>query len=172
LAQDDYTEVAEGQQDESMDSPVMKALRKQIKDLTQLVNNAPTRESIEAEIRAQLDRNSAISEQLIALGHPAGMSEVIRGQLGEGEVTLESVASALQTIGYKVEVANGPEGEDTVQDTTSSSDLANISNLSAQVRSAAGGDVRMDGVSKVNQASTQAELIELMRKDGLLSDNS
>jgi hypothetical protein len=171
LAQDDYTEVAEGQQDESMDSPVMKALRKQIKDLTQLVNNAPTRESIEAEIRAQLDRNSAISEQLIALGHPAGMSEVIRGQLGEGEVTLESVASALQTIGYKVEVANGPEGEDTVQDTTSS-DLANISNLSAQVRSAAGGDVRMDGVSKVNQASTQAELIELMRKDGLLSDNS
>jgi hypothetical protein len=171
LAQDDYTEVAEGQQDESMDSPVMKALRKQIKDLTQLVNNAPTRESIEAEIRAQLDRNSAISEQLIALGHPAGMSEVIRGQLGESDVTLESVASALQTIGYKVEVANGPEGEDTVQDTTSS-DLANISNLSAQVRSAAGGDVRMDGVSKVNQASTQAELIELMRKDGLLSDNS
>jgi hypothetical protein len=155
--------------DESMDSPVIKALRKQIAELTKERSNAPTREIIEAEVRSQLARESAISEQLIALGHPAGLSEFLKGKLGDVDVTRESVASALQGIGYQVEVAGAPEeGE---AEASPSNDLANVSNLSASVRSATTGDSRIDGVSKVNMVNTQAELVELMRKEGLLAEN-
>ena len=152
--------------DESADSPVMKALRQQIKDLKDLVKAAPTRESIEAEIRAGLARESAISEQLIALGHPAGMSVVLNGKLGEAEVTRESVASALQSIGYKVEVDDAAQDEGN-EPTVNQSDLANVSSLSAQVRSAAGPD-HSDLATKIANAQSQQEVAALMGEAGLI----
>ena len=152
--------------DESVDSPVMKALRQQVKDLTKLVNNAPTRESIEAEIREGLARESAISEHLVALGHPAGMSAILTGQLGDAEVTRESVTEALQGIGYQVVVDDAtsePDGEAPSQQ----SDLAKVTSLSAQVRTAAQSGAEDDLSKKISQAQTPADLAALMAEAGL-----
>jgi hypothetical protein len=167
LTQDNNTE-GDVALDESTDSPVMKALRKQIKDLEKQANSAPTRESIEAEVRDELARQSAISEQLIALGHPVGMSSLLKGQLGEAEVTRESVAEALRGIGYQVEVdgaSSEPEGEDSTQDHT---DLANVTGLSAKVRSAAQGGDEDDLMRKIALTTNQGELNALMAEAGLV----
>lgn len=168
MTQENYTDGTDAVDQSVDDSPVMKALRKQVKDLQAQVNAAPTRESIEAEIRAGLARESAISEQLIALGHPAGMSAVLNGKLGEAEVTRESVAEALQSIGYKVEVedAASDEGSEPVGN---QSDLANVSRLSAQMQSASQPG-RLDDTSKVLATQSPEELVELMRSQGLLAE--
>jgi hypothetical protein len=149
----------------------MKALRKQISDLTKQVNSAPTRESIEAEVRSELARQSAISEQLIALRHPAGLAEFLQGKLGDAEVTFESVAEALRGIGYQVEVdgaSSESEGENTAGDHT---DLANVTGLSAKVRSAAQGGDADDLMRKIGQTKDQAELNALMAEAGLAVSN-
>jgi hypothetical protein len=146
----------------------MKALRKQIKDLEKLVNSAPTRESIEAEVRVELARQTAISEQLIALRHPAGLAEFLQGKLGDAEVTRESVAEALRGIGYQVEVdgaSSEPEGESPTEDHT---DLANVTGLSAKVRSAAQGGDEDDLMRKIALTTNQGELNALMAEAGLV----
>jgi hypothetical protein len=152
--------------DESMDSPVIKALRKQVADLTKLVNNAPTRESIEAEVRGELARQSAISEQLIALGHPAGLSEFLNGKLGDADISRESVVSALQSIGFQVEASDAPAGEGH-EPSESTSDLAKVTGLSAQVRSAAQGVAPVTDIQRINQAQSQEELTAIMAELGL-----
>lgn len=167
MTQDNYTDGNDAVDQSMDDSPVMKALRKQIKDLQSQVNAAPTRESIEAEIRAGLARESAISEQLIALGHPAGMSAFLNGQLGEAEVSRESVANALQSIGYQIEVDDAAQ-EQEVEAQANLSDLANVSRLSAQMQSITQPG-REDNIAKVNAAQTPEELVELMRQQGLLT---
>jgi hypothetical protein len=152
------------------DSPVIKALRKQVADLTKLVNNAPTRESIEAEVRAGLARESAISEQLIALNYPSQLSEVLNGKLGEAEVSRESVAAALQGLGFKVEEPDAAQDAEQAPQ-VNLSDLANVSSLSAQVRSAAVPD-HTDLATKLAGAQSQAEITALMAEAGLLTSHT
>jgi hypothetical protein len=144
----------------------MKALRKQIKDLQSQVNSAPTRESIEAEIREGLARESAISEQLIALNHPAGLSEFLKGKLGDAEVTRESVAEALKGIGYQVEEADASEGDGTEQ-SAQASDLAKVSTLSSRVRSAAQGEPSDAAMQRIQGAESPEKLAAIMAELGL-----
>lgn len=163
---DNNTEGADAQDGSMEDSPVIKALRKQIRDLENANKSAPTRESIEAEIRTELERESAISSQLIELGHPAGMSAFLKGKL-EGDVTRESVVAALEGIGYKVEVPDAAEGSDGAA-AAGQSDLARVASLSAQVASAASGASSDDIMQRINQAQTPAELQAIMAEAGAL----
>lgn len=148
------------------DSGVMKALRKQIKDLENQLKSAPSRESVEAEIRTELERESAISEQLIALGHPVGMANILKGTLGDADVTLDSVAQALQSIGYSVEVPDETSKSD-ADESEEASNLARVTNLSAQVQSAAQGGDLDDVLQKIGQAETPAQLAAIMAEAGL-----
>jgi hypothetical protein len=166
LTQESNTEGTENLDESTVDSPVIKALRRQIKDLEKAVSTAPTRESVEAEIRESLARESAISSQLVALGHPAGLSEFLKGKLGDAEVTRDSVAAALTGIGYAVDV-DGASSESGVEVSAQQSDLAKVANLSAQVRSAALGGTSDDLARKISQAQSQAELNALMEEAGL-----
>lgn len=157
-------------EDESVsteDSPVIRALRKQIKDLQAVTKNAPKREDIEAAVRADLARETAIADLLIGLGHPKGMSAVVKGKMGDAEVTLEGVAEALQSLGYAVagedEGAVGSGGETP----EAHSDLVNVANLSAQVRATASGSNKESVEDRIAKAQSQAEVNAIMVEAGL-----
>jgi hypothetical protein len=166
LTQDNNTDGIEAVDQSGDDSPVIKALRKQVADLTKLVNTAPTRESVEAEVRAGLAREAAIGSALTTLGLPAGLSEFLNGKLGESEVTLESVTSAVTSLGFQVEAAQATE-DGGATPPVDNSDLANVTRLSAQVRSAATPD-HTDLATKLAGARDQGEIAALMREAGLL----
>ena len=167
MTQDNYTDATDAVDQSVEDSPVIKALRKQIKDLQAQVNSAPARESIEAEIRSQLARESAISTLLIELGHPAGMSAVVNGKLGDAEASRETVAEALQSLGYQVVEAEASEdaGEGPSQQLA---DLAKVTDLSSQVRAASQGSNLASEVEKIAQAQTPEELVRLAAEGGWL----
>lgn len=170
MTQEGYTDTTDATEESMDDSPIIKALRKQIRDLEKAVNAAPTRESIEAEVRGELARQAAISAQLIELGHPAGMWEAVKGRLGESEVTRDSVAEALRGIGYQVEVVEAPE-ESGGEASVNVSDLAKVTSLSAQVRSAAQGVDPGDVMRKINQATSPEDLQAILVEAGLAVSN-
>lgn len=151
------------------DSPIIKALRSQIRDLEKAVKSAPTRESIEAELRNELVREKAITEQLIALGHPAGMWTTVNGRLGEADVTADAVAEALRGIGYQVEIGGAPEGNGE-QPAAVNSQLAQVANLSAQV-STASASTPASFLDRINSAKDSAELNAIMAESGELQQS-
>lgn len=170
MAQDNTTEGTETQ-DESTDNELIRSLREQLKEKDKQLKSAPTRESVEAEIRTELERESAISEQLVALGHPKGMSAVLKGKLKEdAEVTRDSVAEALTSIGYEVEV-EGAATESESEKSVNQEGLAKVSELSAKVRTTASGDAP-DPIARLNQAATQADLVALTEELGLNKQHS
>jgi hypothetical protein len=168
LTLDNNTEPVETpDQPDAEDSGVIKGLRADVKDLKAQVKAAPSREVLEAEIRSELARESAIKEQLVSLGHPAGIMELVSGKLGEAEVTKESVAEALTGIGYEVDVDGAGSGDD-ANTGDPSSDLAKVTSLSAQVQSAAQNVPADDVGQKIAEAETPAQLAEIMAKADLL----
>ena len=169
MTQDNYTDATDAVDQSVDDSPVIKALRKQIKDLEAITKNAPTRESIEAEVRQELERKSAISTLLIELGHPAGMSAVVNGTLGDAEVSRESVANALRSIGYQVEDADAPVDEGSEPPSQKLADLAKVSDLSSQVRAASQGSSLASEIEKIAQAQSPEELVRLAAEGGWLT---
>lgn len=157
--------------DESNDSPVISELRKTIRDLEKQVKSAPSRESIEAELREVLARESAIAGHLGDLGHPAGMAATVNGWLGDAEATREGVVEALRGKGYEVDVASASSdsaGSETGQDTTQ---LANVSDLSTRVGAAAQGDSRVDPIQQINEAKTPEELAAVAKRLGFLEQS-
>ena len=161
----DTTDTADESMDE--DSPVIRALRKQIKDLQSQAKNAPTRDSIEAEVRADLARQDAIADLLVGLGHPRGMSAVVKARMGDAEVTRESVAEALQALGYAV--ADGDESavESGGEAPEAHSDLVNVANLSAQVRAAASGSGKESVEDRIAKAESPEQVAAIMAEAGL-----
>lgn len=167
MTQDNLTNGTDTPDESVDDSPVIKALRKQVADLNKALKDTPSREDIEADIRTQLERESAISAQLVALGHPAGMAAFLKGQLGDAEVTLESVTAALEGIGYQVAVPG--ESSDTEGTTTPQvPDLARVSSLSASVQAAAKGDSSGSLTEKIAAAQSREEVTALMAEAGLV----
>jgi hypothetical protein len=167
LTTDNDTEGTETQDQSTDDSPVIKALRKQISDLTSELKSAPTRELVEAEVRTELERESAISEHLVALGHPTGMSAVLKGKLGDAEVTKETVITALQGIGYEVDVTDASPESDNEDSAQQASELAKVQGLSAKVQAATQGNTTDDLTQRINQTDSREELRQLMDEEGL-----
>lgn len=153
--------------DTTGDSPVIRALRKQLEDLKKAQKNAPTRDSIEAEIRADLARESAIADLLVGLGHPKGMSAVVKGKMGDAEVTPEGVAAALQSLGYAVTGEAGEAVGSGGETPEAHSDLVNVASLSAQVRAVANGSNMESVADRIAKAQSQAEVNAIMAEAGL-----
>jgi len=167
LTQDNDTDTADaGEVGE--DSPVMKAMRSQIKELERALKAAPDRESLAAELRAELARDSAIESELIRFGHPKGILEVVKGKLGDAEVSSEGVAEALKGIGYEVDVDGAASPSD--DQSESQSDLARVASLSAEVQSAASGGVP-DILTQINQADSREALRKIAADGGFLESS-
>lgn len=153
----------------SEDSPVFRELRKKFEE-AQKENKALTEKlaNQEAEIRATLERDNAISSELGRLGYPAGILDVVKDKLGESEINTNSVAEALKGIGFEVSETD-PTSEDTQEEAVSKqhTDLADVTGLSAQVADAAKGRTQVD----VSQAETPEQIVEMMQKQGLLKSH-
>jgi hypothetical protein len=153
------------------ESGVIKALRSQIKDLEKDLKSRPDRDTLEAEFLTQQERNSAISSQLVDLGHPAGMSAIIAEKMGEGDVTRESVTATLQGLGYNLE-ATPETAPDPSETSESDQALAEVTSLSSQVASAAGNPPADDTMAKIAATETREELAALMAEKGLTEQHT
>ena len=98
------------------------------------------------------------------------MSDLLQGRLGETEVTRESVAEALRSIGYQVEIDGAASNQE--EQPAPNPDLAGVADLSAQVRSAALGQDSRDIASKIAQAQTPEELARLAAEGGFLQSHT
>jgi hypothetical protein len=160
----DTTDVAVGTEEES---PVIRGLRTQIRDLEASLKSRPEREQVAAEVRSQLEREQAIAEQLIALGHPKGMLDTVASKVGEGEVNRDSVAQALTSIGYNLVPENDAANDSKVEaKATDNSALAEVSTLSAQISAAAQGEPADSTMAKIAGAKSNAELAAIMAEAG------
>jgi hypothetical protein len=168
LTQDNSNDTGNDQDQSSEDSPVMKALRQQIKDLKDQLKAAPDRDSLAAEIRAELARDSAIEARLVSHKIPVGILDSVKSKLGDAEATAEAVDKALSDIGFSVDGTDAGSDQSN-QDSQQQGDLAGVASLSAQVQSAAGQATPANAVEAVNQAKTREELIEAARKGGFLA---
>lgn len=173
MTDSDHTEGVDTTDESNQDSEVLNTVRKRNRELEKELKSRPTREELEAEIRTELGREKALGEQLVALGHPAGMSAILKEKLKGEDITLAEgqrahpkVIEALQGVGYQVEVPDAaPESS---SEPSQESDLAKVQSLSASVRSAASGADLTDSVAKkIAAAKTPAELAETMREAGL-----
>lgn len=164
MTQDNSTEDTETQGESSSDdSAVIRELRQQIKDMKSELKSVPNRSELEAELRAQVRKESAIEAELIHFGHPAGIREVVEGKLGDAEVTRESVAEALKAIGYAVTADESEGGGTSVE----SEDLRSVTELSSQVQSAAQKKEAESFYDGLNKTETPDALAAFMREQGL-----
>lgn len=155
---------SEGSQQE--ESPVIKDLRKQLKDAQRELKSVPSRSEIEAEVLAAVARTSAIETELVGLNLPKGLSETVEGKLGDADVTREGVVEALTAIGF--EITDSPDGGEESQQTEQNvQDLSQVANLGSQVAQAATGQNTDNLTDKINEAETPAQLAEIMREAGL-----
>ena len=169
MTQDNETDAVDVQETDQEDNSLIRDLRAQIKDLAKELKAKPDRDTLAAELKDQLSRDMAIETQLIGFGHPAGILDIVKGKLGDAEVTAEAVAEALTGIGYKVDVEDATSEHEEVTE-PEVTDLAKVTDLSAQVQSAAKGLDSRDVSGRINQADSQEELTEIMKEAGLYAD--
>ena len=172
MTQEQHAATVEAE-DEYQDSPVIKALRKQIRDLTKERDARPDRDTLEAELRPSWERDKAIEAELMGFGHPKAILDIVKDQLGESEVNRESVAKALEVIGYTVELTASAD-EAPVSDAGSvpdeMSNLAQVTSLSRQVQSAASGATSDDLSKRIAGAKSREELVAIMDEAGAVTD--
>ncbi len=154
--------------DPDQDSSVIKMLRKELSDAKAELKAIPDRDTLVTELKSELARNSEIEALLIGFGHPAGMLDTVKGKLGEKDATKETVAEALTSTGYKVDVEGAaPDPEGAADDRLT--ELAKVTDLSAQVQSAASGGDSRDVEAKIAAAETPDEIAAVMEEAGLLA---
>jgi hypothetical protein len=158
LADEIYQEANETNED----SPVIKALRAQIKDLKKDLDTRPVRDEVELEIRTQLKRESDVAAQLIAQGQPAGLAEFALTKIGDADVTAEAVSAFLQGIG----VAANPVSADADPQPTQSQQLADVSTLAGKVAAASSGATAESVAERLGQTQSMAEVEAIMAEIG------
>lgn len=166
MTQDNSTEASEatGESGSDENSPIIRELRQQIKEMQRELKAVPNRTELEAELRAQVRRESAIEAELVHFGHPAGIRSVVEDKLGDAEVTRESVAAALKAVGYEVTADDSDSDGPSVE---ANSALEGVTQLSSQVQSAAQKKGTEDFYDGLNKTDTPAELAAYMREKGL-----
>lgn len=157
LTQEATSEETESQEE----SGVLKALRRQVKDLQRELEARPDRDALLTEIRAEQARVDAISKQVEAMGHPGALSAVLTDRV-EGDVTEETVKSALKELGLEASPASAETPSDVDRNAKA---LAEVSSLSGQLGSAGGGDPP-DALSAINKANTMQDLQRIAEQEG------
>ena len=155
--------------DESSESSVLNGVRKELREAQRQLKAIPDRDSMRAELKAELALDSKVETLLTGFGHPKGILDVVKGKLGEKEASRETVAEALASIGYEVDVEGATSESEGVESDTNA-DLAKVTKLSAEVQSAAKGGTTVNVLDQINAANTQDEVNAIMAKAGLLED--
>ena len=162
----DNTDAAVDAQDETQDSPVMKALRSQVRDLKKQLKATPDRETLADELRSELARDNSIISKLEGYGYPEGILDTVKAKLGEGEVTDETVTNALTSIGFKIADSDAVS-DDAGSESTAGSELVDVTSLSGQVATAASNVAPDTVMDEINSADTPEEVAAAMEKAGL-----
>jgi hypothetical protein len=172
LTQDNNTDAVDAQEQSQSgeDSPVIKELRKQLKDMQKELKSMPSRSDIEAELRSQLEREQAVESQLVAHNVPTSIRSIVEEKLGDADPTAEAVVEALTALGFSVE-DDGGASEDGEADGQAASDLAAVSDLSAKVRSTAKGGQPESDMDKISRAKSREELQAIASEAGFLQRN-
>lgn len=140
-----------------------------VKDLRRQLKQRPSREELESEIREQVKREIALESKLEGFKVPKtkGFRSDVEEQLGDAEITEESVAEALKSLGVEVAGA-GSEQDDSDDDAADTQALSEVSNLSGQLTSAASESDLAAIDKRLEKAQSAAEVDEIMREAGLL----
>ena len=158
-------EATSNEEEASGESAVIKALRSQVKDQGATIKSfesRPDRETERAEFLAEQARGIAIGEHLVALGQPAGLSELL-GDKVEGDVTLEKVTAVLTGLGYEAQSGDGDEATKAVEQSA----LAEVTTLSSAVSSATAGAPAGDLAAKIAGAENAEDLAKVMAEADL-----
>ena len=156
--------------EEGSESSVLNGVRKELREAKAELKSRPDRDELRAELKAELAGDTAIETLLEGFGHPKGILETIKGKLGDGEATVETVAAALTSIGYKVDVEGAASSEEVVKEDDPATELAKVSQLSAEVQATAKGKTTVDVTEQIAAANTEGEVNAIMAKAGLLED--
>lgn len=154
----------EGSTDES---GVIKALRKQIKDVERERDSRFTREDLESEFRTQLRREADTAALLTAQGHPSGLAKYMLQEIGDAEITPETVSGFLQGLGFESKPASS-EGE---QPASQAQQLADVTTLASRVSAAAINTPAGDVTARIAAAQNQAEVNAIMEEIGALQSS-
>jgi hypothetical protein len=146
------------------ESGVMKALRKQIRDLEGELKSRPSRDSLEAELRSQLEREKAAASQLVEKGHPAGLAELMLQKIdSDADITEEVVDGFLKGLGYE---SQAPQSESKSEPSEQERQLAEVTQLSRQVSVAATGEQTDDVMKRIGEAKSVSELAAIAAQGG------
>jgi hypothetical protein len=146
------------------ESPVLKALRRQIKDLEQELKARPAEQEVESRLRAQLKREADAAALLTGLGHSSGLAEFMLQKIGDAEITADAVSGFLQGIGLTADSASS-EGE---QPPSQNQQLADVTTLAGRVSAAASNTPTGDLAARIAAAQTQEQVNALMEEAGLV----
>jgi len=171
LTQESNIEATEAE-GEGEESATFADLRRQLKEAQKELKSRPDRDTLTADIRSQLERDTAIESALVQFGHPKGILDVVKGKLGDAEVTPEGVAEALTSIGYVVDVEGAASSQGEVAPATQPDALANVTQLGQQVRSAAESGSGASVEQRIAGAKTRDELAAIAEETGILGHNA
>ena len=163
IIDDDATDV-------SNESSVLNGVRKELREAKAELKARPDRDTMRVELKAELAGDTKIETLLEGFGHPKGMLDTIKGKLGESEATAETVAAALASTGYSVEVEGAVSTETESVESGTETELAKVSRLSAEVQATAKKGTTVDVTDQIAAADTQEEVNTIMAKAGLLED--
>jgi len=146
------------------DSPVMKALRSQIRDLEKALKDRPAPEEVESKLRNQLKREADAAALLTKQGQPSGLAEFMLSKIGDQEVSEQSVAGFLQGLGFDAKPASD-DGQETAPATQQ---LAEVADLAGRVSAAASNAPVGNLEDRIAKATTRAEIDAIMAEAGLM----
>lgn len=142
------------------ESGVLKALRLANRDLEKELKARPVREDLESEIRAQLKRESDAAALLTEQGHPSGLARFMLSEIGDAEITVETVSGFLQGLGFPEPVSSGG------QEQSPNQQLAEVTSLASAVTAAASNSSADSVAQRIANAKDPEELNAIMEEIG------
>lgn len=147
-----------------------------VKDLRAQLKARPKEDEVQkridnavAEALSARDRDDAIKSVLIARDVPAGVSELVAKKLGESDVTEESVAEVLTTIGFDASPSGGDSSEKATEPVKAEA-LAGVTDLANQVKTSGEGGSTAPVADQFNAAQSREEILEIAAREGLLTE--
>lgn len=157
------TEEIDHNVDEQADeSGVIKALRGRVKELEAEAKTRPVREDLEVEIRTQLKREQDAAALLIEQGHSGKLAGFMLSEIGDAEITGETVVEFLQGLGYDTQAVSSDGSEQASQ----AQQLAEVTSLASRVSAASSGGTADDVLQRIQNAESSEALASIMEEIG------
>jgi hypothetical protein len=147
------------------DSPVVQALRREIKTLkSELKTERESKATAVDDAVKQVQRAVKAREVVNALGFP-GLADLAAEKI-EGEVTEESASAFIEGLGLKAQAESSGSGGES----TTPQGVEGVASLGQRVASAASGSVSKTIEQRLNEASTIEEIEKISREAGFYQD--